>query len=101
MRKWQIQRAGGDEFSGCRGRGEKRVFATNINVTEGHAFQLFRLYNKRRGIETGYLVKNIFRTRTTLKNYPGRLFFFLFSVCLYNLWVLVNAFVGAFVFERL
>ncbi len=45
-------------------------------------------------------MKNGFRTRTTSKKYQVRLFFFLFSVILYNLWVLVNAFVEAFIFRR-
>ena len=79
---------------------DKRVFATNLDVTEGHANKMFELYRKRWGIETSYRMKNIFRTRTTSKNYQVRLFFFLFSVCLYNLWVLVNAFVEAFVFGK-
>lgn len=81
-------------------KGDKRIFATNLNVTEGHANTMFKLYAKRWGIETSYRMKNIFRTRTTSKNYQVRLFFFLFSVCLYNLWVLVNAFVEAFVFGK-
>ncbi|MHA2010374.1 MAG: hypothetical protein ACW980_23930 [Promethearchaeota archaeon] len=36
-----------------------------------------------------------FRPRTTSKNYVVRLFYFLFSTCLYNLWVLANLFLGA------
>jgi putative transposase len=35
-------------------------------------------------------VKKDFRPKTTSKNYVIRLFYFLFSVCLYNLWELVN-----------
>jgi IS4 transposase len=52
--------------------------------------KLNRLYSKRWGIETSYRVKKDFRPKTTSKNYIIRLFYFLFSVCLYNLWELVN-----------
>lgn len=73
---------------------EKRVFATNLNVREENAKDLFNLYDKRWGIETSYRVKGDFRPRTTSKNYAIRLFLFLFSVCLYNLWVLASVFIG-------
>ena len=79
----------------------KVVFATNVyELNTRNAVAICNNYSKRWGIETSYRVKNMFRTRTTSKNYQVRLFFFLFSVCLYNLWVLVNAFVEAFVFGR-
>ncbi len=80
--------------------GFKRVFATNLVVNEENANVLFTLYSKRWGIETSYRMLNLFRTRTTSKNYTIRLFMFLFSVCLYNLWVLINAFVEAFIFKK-
>lgn len=42
-------------------------------------------------IETGYRVKkHSIRAKTTSKNYIIRLFYFLFSVMLYNLWLIVN-----------
>jgi hypothetical protein len=41
-------------------------------------------------IGTAYRVKKDFRPKTTSKNYVIRRFYFLFSVCLYNLWELVN-----------
>ncbi|KKM70865.1 hypothetical protein LCGC14_1436410 [marine sediment metagenome] len=78
----------------------KRYFATNLNVIDGYGNYLLKKYKKRWGIETSYRMKNIFRTRTTSKNYAIRLFMFLFSVCLYNLWVLINAFVEAFIFKK-
>ncbi|MEE9174969.1 MAG: transposase [Thermodesulfobacteriota bacterium] len=76
------------------GEGSKRVFATNLDIEEKNAFNLFIMYRKRWGIETSYRVKGDFRVKTTSKNYVVRLFYFLFSVCLYNLWVLVNLFIG-------
>jgi putative transposase len=70
------------------------AFATNIEVEKGREADLFILYGKRWGIETSYRLKVDFRPRTTSKNYVVRLFYFLFSTCLYNLWVLANLFLG-------
>jgi putative transposase len=69
---------------------EKRAFITNMDLDRSKTRELSRLYSKRWGIETAYRVKNDFRPKTTSKNYVIRLFYFLFSVCLYNLWELVN-----------
>lgn len=77
-----------DEF------GMKRAFATNIDFDEndvGLTERLFHLYGKRWSIETGYRVKkHSFRPKTTSKNYFIRLFYFLFSALLYNLWILAD-----------
>ncbi|MBU1201772.1 MAG: transposase [Nanoarchaeota archaeon] len=72
----------------------KRVFATNLKVTEDNAKILFQEYGKRWGIETSYRVKQDFKARTTSKKYVVRFFYFMFSACLYNLWILVNIMVG-------
>ena len=72
----------------------KRLFATNkefdpndVDLLE----RLFLLYSKRWGIETSYRVKKYaFRGKTTSKNYMIRLFYFMFSVLLYNLWILAD-----------
>jgi putative transposase len=69
---------------------EKRAFVTNMELSRSRTRQLCKLYSKRWGIETAYRVKKDFRPKTTSKNYVIRLFYFLFSVCLYNLWGLVN-----------
>ena len=69
---------------------EKRNFVTNLNLDRMHTRKLNKIYSKRWGIETSYRVKKDFRPKTTSKNYVIRLFYFLFSVCLYNLWELVN-----------
>jgi len=77
-----------DEF------GVKRAFATNIGFNEndvGLSERLFHLYSKRWSIETSYRVKkHSFRPKTTSKNYFIRLFYFLFSSLLYNLWILID-----------
>jgi len=72
----------------------KRAFATNIEFNEndvGLSERLFHLYSKRWSIETSYRVKkHSFRPKTTSKNYFIRLFYFLFSALLYNLWILID-----------
>jgi putative transposase len=65
----------------------KRVFATNLRITKDNAKLLFQEYGKRWGIETSYRVKGDFKARTTSKKYVVRLFYFMFSACLYNLWI--------------
>lgn len=69
---------------------ERMCYFTNMDLDRMHTRQLNKLYSKRWGIETAYRVKKDFRPKTTSKNYAIRLFYFLFSVCLYNLWELVN-----------
>jgi len=77
-----------DENNRCR------AFATNIDFNEneaGLADRLFYLYSKRWGIETSYRVKkHSFRAKTTSKNYYIRMFYFLFSVLMYNLWIIAD-----------
>jgi hypothetical protein len=74
--------------------GNKRAFATNEQFNENDvdlATRLFLLYGKRWGIETSYKVKkHSFLPKTTSKNYLIRIFYFLFSVLLYNLWLLAD-----------
>ncbi len=74
--------------------GKKRAFATNEIFDENDislAKRLFLLYSKRWGIETSYRVKKqSFLPKTTSKNYQIRIFYFLFSVLLYNLWLLAD-----------
>jgi hypothetical protein len=73
---------------------EKRAFATNEVYNENDvtlAERLFDLYGKRWGIETSYRVKkHSYLPKTTSKNYLIRLFYFMFSVLLYNLWILAD-----------
>jgi len=78
-------------------RGEKddvMYFITNSNVSEKNADRFAELYRKRWGIETSYRVKGDFRPKTTSRRYVIRLFYFMFSTCLYDLWVLANLTVG-------
>lgn len=79
----------------------KRTFATNMNVKQENADDLFELYSKRWGIETSYRVKDCFMAKTTSKNYIVRLFYFMFSVLLYNIWVLINVLIGKELFGRI
>lgn len=72
----------------------KRAFATNEEYNENDvnlAERLFDLYGRRWGIETSYRVKkHSYLPKTTSKNYLIRLFYFMFSVLLYNLWLLAD-----------
>ena len=79
----------------CRNKDEKACFVTNLDVNKGNANRLAELFRKRWGIETSYRVEGMFRAKTTSKNYGIRLFYFMFSVCLYNLWILANIFMQA------
>ncbi|MBI4154730.1 hypothetical protein HY498_01450 [Candidatus Woesearchaeota archaeon] len=82
--------------------GIKRAFITNFRIQEQLAHYLYEWYGKRWGIETGYRqIDNDFKAKTTSKNYCIRLFYFLFSVCLYNLWVLVNICISLTLYGRI
>jgi len=71
--------------------GVKRAFICNFPIAEPIAYRLYLMYSKRWGIETSYRnLDHDFKPRTTSKNYLIRLFYFVFSCFLYNLWVLVN-----------
>jgi len=65
-------------------------FATNLDVDEKSAERYAELFKRRWGIETSYRVENNFRPKTTSKSPVVRLFYFMFSVCIYNLWVIAN-----------
>tara|TARA_Y100000310_G_scaffold302836_1_gene340606 strand:+ start:6661 stop:8217 length:1557 start_codon:yes stop_codon:yes gene_type:complete len=82
--------------------GIKRAFISNLDIPEQLAHYLYKFYSKRWGIETGYRnMDQDFKPRTNSKNYQIRLFYFLFTVALYNLWVLVNIVVSLALFGRL
>lgn len=73
---------------------EKRVFATNIDLTEYDEARVARMasaYGKRWGIESAYrVVKNTFLARTSSTDFRVRLFLFLFAALFYNLWILID-----------
>ena len=82
--------------------GIKRAFITNFHLPEQLTHHLYTWYGKRWGIETKYRqLDHDFKPRTTSKNYNIRLFYFLFSICLYNLWVLVNICVSMTLYGRI
>ncbi len=70
--------------------GEKLAFITNMDVGVEGIEDFVYQYSKRWGIETSYRMKNVFKPRTTSKNYVIRLFYQLFSFMMMNLWVLAN-----------
>ncbi len=81
---------------------ETYAFVTNIEgITPKNAGMIQDFYDRRWGIETAFRVKEAFRARTTSKNYIVRLFYFLFSVTLYNLWIMVNTLISLSIFGKL
>ncbi|MEW6571994.1 MAG: hypothetical protein AB1390_12650 [Nitrospirota bacterium] len=71
------------------------VYATDLAPRRDESdmdfcISLVKRHKKRWGIETGYRDKIEFRAPTHALSYSVRLFFFLLSVILYNLWVEVN-----------
>lgn len=71
--------------------GEKHPFIINFDIAPCLAYRLYEWYGHRWGIETCYrLLDKDLRPRTTSNNYNIRLFYFLYSCNLYNLWVLIN-----------
>jgi putative transposase len=79
-------------------KGKKQLlFATNMDLSDQKinlTKYLCDLYGKRWGIENGYKTKKEFRPMTTSRDYRIRLFFFLFTVFLYNLWILLRILVS-------
>ena len=62
----------------------------------------YKWYGERWGIETGFRIKaNDLRAKTTSRNYKLRLFYFLFSTMLYNLWVLTNIIVSISLYDKI
>ena len=81
---------------------ERVCFVTDLDVNEENAKDYTEDFRKRWGIETSYRVKkDVFRPKTTSKKYAIRLFFFLFSVCFYNLWVLVSIIFSLVIYGRI
>ncbi len=77
----------GEEMTFC--------FATNLpqnnDDMKGSVKMISSLYRKRWGIETSYrIVKRTFGLRTTSRDFRIRLFYFFFSVILYDLWILID-----------
>jgi putative transposase len=71
--------------------GVKRVFVTNMRIGTTIAHKLCYLYKQRWGIETAYRqMDKDFKPRTTTTNFNLRLLYFLFTVALYNFWILIN-----------
>ena len=84
-----------NSFIGRDGKESVAAYATNLpldsNDIEGSVKNISSTYHKRWGIETSYrVIKGSFGLRTTSKDFRIRLFYFLFSTILYNLWILID-----------
>ncbi len=86
------------------GKKVKRAFATNEEYDENDvklAERLFLQYGRRWGVETSYRIKkHSYLPKTTSKNYLIRLFYFMFSVLLYNLWILTDILIWLALFDQ-
>ncbi len=96
MKEKEIGRTGLKRKRKVNENDQIKVFATNLSKKTLKNLDLFESYRKRWGIETSYRMFNIFRPRTTSVKYVVRLFYFLLSTYLYNLWVLTNIRVCSF-----
>lgn len=89
-----------------KNKGVKHAFMCNFPVPPQLSYRaackFYELYGHRWGIETSYRnLEHDFMPKTTTTNYNIRLFYFLFSVCLYNLWVLVNICISLTLYGKL
>ena len=66
------------------------AFATNTPWTD------MEEYGRRWGIETGYRMVENTRAKTSSVKKPARIFCFLYSLMLFNAWILANAALAAF-----
>ena len=81
--------------------GVKRAFISNFDLAPQLAYRFYKMYSKRWGIEISYrTIKHDFKPRTTTRNQFIRMFYFLFSACLFNLWVLVNICIGLLIYGK-
>lgn len=77
------------------GKPVKHAFATNLPLDENNpeesANKIANEYKKRWGIETSFrMIKRTFGLWTTSDNPRLRIFYWLFSVLMYNLWILAD-----------
>jgi len=104
VRDYEMQNAHFHVAIAVDDNGIKRGFATNIDFNEhdvGFSNYLFLLYGKRWGVETTFRVlKHTFWAKTTSRNYFIRLFYFLLSCLLYNLWILGDVIICLSVFGK-
>ena len=81
--------------------GNTVCFATNLPPLILYASDLFSLYSRRWNIETGFrVIKHEFMVKTTSMKYRIRMFLFMFSLLLYNVWVVVNATLNRILYGR-
>jgi len=65
-------------------------FITSLPVDDMNREKLAEDYRRRWGIETSYRMKNQFKAKTCSRCYPVRYVLYMLSICMYNLWVLLN-----------
>lgn len=77
-------------FYAKKKNGKGKTWHAWVTNTYKSPKQIYKLYKRRWGIETGYRVKGNFQANTCSKNFTVRVMYSLLAVCLYNIWVLIN-----------
>ena len=90
-RKKRRKKSSKEKSDGADPRPEEKFigFATNMQLQDAE------LYSKRWGIETGYRMIEEMRARTRSTNAVSRIFCFLYSVVMFNAWMMINAMMSA------
>ena len=90
-RKKRRKKSGREKSDDADPRPEEEFigFATNMQLQDAE------LYSKRWGIETGYRMIEEMRARTRSNKAVSRIFCFLYSVVMFNAWVMINAMMSA------
>jgi len=77
-------------FYAKKKKGKKKTWHAWVTNTYKSPKQVYKLYKRRWGIETGYRVKGNFQANTCSKSFTIRVMHSLLAICLYNVWVLIN-----------
>lgn len=82
--------------------GDKKAFISNKYIPPQIAHYVFKFYRKRWNIETMFRVLvHDFCPKTTSKEYNIRLFYFLFSCALQNIWTLINLIASLELYQKI
>jgi IS4 transposase len=84
---------------------QKRYLLFATNISEGHIlWNIHKLpedYRRRWGIETGYRDIERMRAKTTSRKNSIRILYFMYSILLYNAWLLANLMLASRLFKHL
>lgn len=72
------------------GKEENFSFYTNVEINDHNVIELAEKYRERWGIETGYAKKKELKMKSKSPNMKTRIYIYIITVILYNLWILLN-----------